>query len=271
VRLDNVGKFTGSFDGRIDTLSDGVEITLMSDDPEKKPLPLRANKMKFDWPEKKGTKPSRIILEGKVVVEHPLATVHAEKADWNFEQGILVFTGNPVMSTEQVKELRGERIILNFKENRFEVEKGRAKEIRLNAPEAAEGAEGKTAPAPPGPALKESDIADWKGFLAKFVAQAKAGAPSPGKRVAQLLDAKTRDTMLSSPADMLLKNKGGILKQLNRVLANPKLYDAACWQGIALDADAQALLAQTGLAPPDQMKLNRRLLEAAYSEFLAKP
>ena len=261
------GYFVSGLDGRIDLMKDGVKITLLSDDPAKKPLPITANQMKFTWPEKGGTKPSRILLEGKVVIEHPQATVHADKADWDFEKGILVFTGAPVITTPQVKELRGEKVVLNFNEDRFEVFGGRAKEIHFGE---AGPADGQTAATGASPMLRGDDIRDWPGFLTKIKAAAAVKEPSPGKHVVGLLDAKAQKFIQTLPVESLVQEKESILKQFNRVLASPKLYDAASWQGVEIDPKTAEELQKGGIDPKEQKRVNRALLEIAFPEFIAK-
>ena len=126
------GYMESSFDGKIDTMSDGVKITLRSDDPAKKPLPITARQVKFHWPEKGGNQPSRIVLEGKVVVDHPDANVRAEKAEWDFEKGILTFTGGPVMKSPKMPDgIEAEKVVLNFNDGRVQMYGGRAHNARL--------------------------------------------------------------------------------------------------------------------------------------------
>lgn len=121
-----------SFDGKIDTMSDGVKITLRSEDPAKKPLPITARQVKFFWPENGGNQPSRIVLEGKVVVEHPEANVQAEKAEWDFEKGILTFTGSPVMRSPRMPEgITAQKVVMNFNDGRIHIDEGRAHNVRL--------------------------------------------------------------------------------------------------------------------------------------------
>jgi hypothetical protein len=263
LRLDQAGVFVGTFDGKIESLSDGVKITLLSNDPEKKPLPISANQMKFSWPEGgSAKKPSRILLEGKVVIEHPQAKVRAEKADWDFDKGLLTFTGDPVMSSEQVEELQGEKIVLNFKENRFQVFGGRAKVINLQ-PVAEGGPSGSSL-------LQESDITDWAGFIGQIKSQGAAAGPSPGKQVLSLLEPQVQKLVTTVAAETLIENKGKLLKQVNHVITSPRLYNADAWKGVELAPEIQALAGQANLSAPDQMRLNRALIEAAFPGMVSK-
>jgi hypothetical protein len=126
------GYMDSSFDGKIDTMSDGVKITLRSEDPAKKPLPITARQVKFFWAENGAKEPARIVLEGKVVVEHPEANVQAEKAEWDFEKGILTFTGSPVMRSPNMPDgITAQKVVLNFNDGRVQVYGGRAHNARL--------------------------------------------------------------------------------------------------------------------------------------------
>ena len=126
------GYMESSFDGKIEKMSDGVKITLKSDDAAKKPLPITSREVKFSWPEKGGSQPSKIVIEGKVVVEHPDASVHAEKAEWDFEKGILTFTGSPVMKSPKMPDgIEAQKVVLNFNDGRVQVYGGRAHNARI--------------------------------------------------------------------------------------------------------------------------------------------
>jgi len=258
--IDGVGVYVSDFKGRIESLSDGVRITLKSDDPEKKPLPISANKMTFSYADNSGSAPSRIVLEGAVSIDHPQATVRAEKADWDFDKGILTFTGNPVINSPQIKEAQAEKVILNFKEDRIEMYKARAKELPLGG--ATEGLDQDPS------ILREENIRDWPAFIAKIKEQAADAKPSPGKRILGLMDEKVRNLLTTVPSETLLKDKSAILKQINKVMANKGLYDANVWKGITLAPEIAALLDKKPLEGKEQTLLNRALIEAAYPDII---
>lgn len=262
LRLDEAGLFVGGFDGTIDRLGDGVKITLLSDDPGLKPLPISAREMKFSWSkEAAGNKPSKILLEGKVAIDHPQATVRAEKADWDLEGGMLIFTGAPVITTEQVPQgIEGQKVILNFKLDKFEVHGGRAKSIPLQS------AMGAGAASDPN-LLREQDIKDWPKFLESIRTQAAAEKPSPGKQVVMLLDAKVQKLLTNTAVETLLTDKATILKQINKVIGNPKLYSEPAWTGITLNSVTRDMLSQGAQAPVT--RLNRSLLSAAFPGIVA--
>jgi hypothetical protein len=257
------GYMSSSFSGKIDRMTDGVRITLRSENPELKPIPIEANTMKFTWPEQGGNRPSRIVLEGKVVIDHPEANVRADKADWDFEKGILTFTGSPVMKGPQAPEgIEAQKIVLNFNEDRFEVYGGRAKEIRLGEMGGEEGGEHKAGP------LRAEDVPDWPAFLAIVRTQAAANEPSPGKRLVSLLDPQVQQAITSDEVEQLLKDKGAIVKPINHALTNPKFYDAAAWQEIELGAEAKVLLGKGTRSTKESARLGRLLLEAAYPDLI---
>ena len=262
LRLDRVGRYEGFLDFRIESFSEGVDITLLSEDPAKKPLPISADRMTFTWPEGKA-RPSRIELEGKVIIEHPQAAVRAEAADWDFEKGLLVFTGDPILRGEDGQQIQAEKVVLNFREDRLTMYGARADKLYIGA---ASGAAAKSRAA----LLDAGDILDWPGFLNTIKAQGAAAEASPGKQIATLLDAEARGFITTLPPATLLEHTDKLLQQINRVMTSPDLYDAAAWKGIALDAPTRALLEQDALSAADQARLNRALLEAAYPDVIQK-
>jgi len=133
--LDWAGHMVCSFDGKIDSMSDGVKITLRSEDPAKKPVLISANQVKFTWPAAAGgsnRRPVSILLEGKVVVEHPEASVRAEKAEWDFDKGLLTFTGSPVMSSAKFPDgIEAQKVVLDFNTGLVQVYGGHGHNVRL--------------------------------------------------------------------------------------------------------------------------------------------
>jgi len=253
--IDGVGVYVSDFNGRIESLSDGVRITLKSDDPANKPLPISANSMKFSYAGESGTTPSLIVISGNVTIEHPDATVQSDKAEWNFKEGTLTFTGNAKISSPQIKEAQAEKVILNFNENRVEMHKMRAKEVPLSG-----ASEDNRDPS----FLREQDVADWPGFIAKIKKEAASEKASPGKRILGLMDEKVRNFLTTVPAETLLEDKSAILKQINKVMTNKNLYDESAWKGISIAPELTELLNKENLEPKQQTLLNRALIKAAY-------
>lgn len=261
MRIDRVGLLVGGLDGTLKKMTNGVQITLLSDDPEMKPLPLKANSMTFTWPEG-ASAPTAIVMEGGVEINHPQATVKAGKAEWDFNKGQLVFTGNPSMDTEMFQGVQGETMVLDFNSNSFSMTGGRAERIEINRGGEAGGA-GDPA------LLKDSDVKDWTALLTAIKTDTKAEGASPGKQILALLDPAVQSALNGSEAQQLVAQKELILKQLNTALRKPGLYSEAAWVDKTVGAGAQALLAKGALTGQEQTRLNRLLLEAAYPELIA--
>jgi len=263
MKIEKVGSCKGSFGGafRIHSMTGGVSIVLKSDDPAQKDLPIRAQSMTFDWPEG-ADQPKRLVLEGNVQIEHPQASVAAERAEWDFESGKLVFTGNPKMDSERAKGLRASRITLNFKTNQLEAEDMSIDEAPMNS------AGGLGSSADPN-LLTEADIKDWPGFIEAIKADQKKEGACPGKQLAAKLGAEAQAALKNMATDMLAQNKGGLLKKINKVLEQPGLYGKEAWSGVTLDDETKALLDKKERTPAEQIRQNRLLLQAAFPAFVA--
>lgn len=260
------GRFKGTF-GKgmaIKEMTDGVRLTLTSKDASLAPLPIRAYTMKFEYAPD-GSKPSKIVMEGNVEVQHAMGAITSEKADWDFDKGLLIFSGSPLLNSDKVKNLRGSEIIFNFKTNEFEVKNMSVAEANFDGFGGAPGAAGS------GDAvLSDAAISDWVGFLKAIKTQAGADAPSPGKQIVGLLDKPAHSALMNTSAQDLAAKKGDVLKMLNKTLKSAKLYDPAAWKGVEIGDEAKALLAKGALQGNDQVQLNRLLLQAAFPEFIKK-
>ena len=252
-------------DGTIQRLEGNVRITLLSDDPEVKPLPISADKVTFTYPEEGGTMPERVLLEGNAVIERPEGTLTADRADWDFDAGILVLTGNPVMNTPTIRDFRGEEIRFDFNANTIKVIKGKIERLDLSGP-----ATGKPVAADPS-LLKETDVKDWKAFLTMMKEHAGAAGPSPSRRILDLFEPGVKSVFQTAPIEDLLELKGKFLKSLNKLLTRPEFYDESAWKGVAIPDEAASLLkarAERALGPREITRLNRLLLGAAYPELI---
>ncbi|HUW59459.1 MAG TPA: hypothetical protein VMZ06_00520 [Candidatus Bathyarchaeia archaeon] len=254
------GLFKGGLDGTIESLTEGAKIVLFSSKDPSKRLPISANEIRFTWPA--GGDPTNMILTGRVVVDHPQIHVKSEKADWDMVKGILTFTGDPIIKTPQGQEVRGQRIAVNMTDNTFQVYGVVIPEMQLRG--AGFGAAAAADPS----LLREADVLDWVGLLNGVRAEA-AAPPSPGKQVVAQLDQSAQKMITSVPVETLVENKAGLIKQINKVLASPKFYDKAAWNGKQLDKQTQDLLAKTDLAGADLTRANRGLLESAYPGMIA--
>ncbi len=256
----DAGRFLGSFDGPmvIKEMTDGVRIILLSDDPDVKPLPIRAYTMQFDYKDQ-GATPSRIIMEGNVEVQHPQGTVTAERADWDFEKELLTFSGNPVMNSESIRGLRGSRILINFKSNTLEVVDMQAQQVPLRGVGDADPS-----------LLTEADFPDWPGFVQTLKAQAASDESSPGKQILAHLGADVSGQLTSTPLEVLIERKSSLINQLNKAIRKPGLYNETAWKNVTLSDEVKALMAKTAPEAAEQTRLNRLLLEAAYPEYIVK-
>lgn len=255
------GLFKGGLDGTIESLTDGAKIVLFSSKDAEKRLPISANEIHFVWPA--GGDPTNMLLTGRVVVDHPQVHVRSEKADWDMVKGILTFTGDPIIKTPQGQEVRGQRVVINMSDSTFQVYGVVIPEWQLGGA----GFGGATAAADPS-LLREEDVLDWPGLLNKVRAEA-AAPPSPGKQVVAQLDQSAQKMITSVPVETLVENKSGLIKQINKVLASPKFYDKAAWNGKTIDKQTQDLLAKENLAGAGLTRANRGLLECAYPGMIA--
>ncbi|MBI2434711.1 MAG: hypothetical protein HYV26_17785 [Candidatus Hydrogenedentes bacterium] len=253
------GLLKANLDGTLDELTGGVRIVLKSDKPEVKPLPIAAATMKFNWPKGAST-PVSIVMDGKVEIEHPQATVHSQHAEWNFEKGTVVFTGSPVMSSTVFKEMRAKSVTIDFEAGTLEAEQGSVSEVQLNQAGMGGGSNPNL--------LAASDVSDWTGLITALKEQGKAQTPSPGRQILAQLDRQAQSVLINTPAADLAKDPSLLVKQFNAVLRKPGLYNAEAWQGTTLGEEAQGLLKQEKLSVDDQIRLNRLLLQAAYPQFI---
>jgi len=259
------GRMKGNFaTGAIDEMTEGAKIRLLSTDPDKKPLPIKAQTMKFTWKEGQST-PSTIVMDHNVEVNHPDAQITAGHAEWNFESGEVVFTGEHVVNNDRIKGLRGEKMMLNVKTNNFEVIRVRADEVPLQGMDVPGGGKGDAS------LLREGDVKDWAGLIGKLRAEANAEPASPGRQIVSQISADNRKLLMSVDTAVLLQRKGDIVKLMNSVLKSPKLYSADAWKGHALNEEAQKLASAEKRTPDEQIRLNRLLLNAAYPELVTAP
>ncbi len=240
----------------------GADLVFRSKDPAND-LPVRAQRIDFTYANPDDPTPSRIVLQGNVVIEHSEGTIRAAKADINFQTGDAVFTGSPKLDSARAKGLESERIVLNLNTQDVTMEGMSAKQILLEDPEAS---------AADKMLLSDSDVTDWTAFINTFKREVTAEEPSAGKHLASLLDENIRRAVIAVSAENLLRDRAGILKQLNTAVQSPALYDAAIWPVDTLPADVRALaeLGPTAIGAEDLLRLNRALLHVAYPE-LVKP
>jgi hypothetical protein len=254
--------------GKLDSLTGGVVIELLSDDASQPSLPIRANTITFEWKEG-SSMPSKIKMDGNVDIKHPQGQIKAQHADWNLESGDLVFTGSPVMDSDTFKNLAAERIMINMETGAFSLEQTSVDKMPLKGADgggASSGGGGGGA-AMPGD-LTESDITDFEGLINTLKTQGKAEGDNPGKQILAKLNPTVRGMLESQETAVLVGAKADIIKQLNGVLRKPGMYKRAAWEGIALSDEVNALIAKKNQTPEEQSRQNRLLLQAAYPDMI---
>ena len=122
--------------------------------------------------------------------------------------------------------------------------------------------------------LQPGEVLDWAGLCAAFVRERDAGE-EPGKTVWERLRLKRVKQAVERFAHGPLLAAGGedeILNALNGILSRRQFCEEAGLDEASLPAEAQALLARArkSLNAKEVMRLNRRLLEAAYPDYVAK-
>lgn len=265
ILLHHVGTLEGNYqEGHfLRKMAGGVDMTFVAADPSDN-LKIQAETVDFVYGQEDSDQPSRILLEGGVHITNRDNIIRSEKADVDFQSGMAVFTGNPVMNTEQVKDLAAEKILVNLRTGDFEMFNIQSAEMRLDTPSHP----------PKNPyQLSSNDVRDWPGLLEILKDQGTASAPTPGRRVIEALDKEVRAAMATASIEMLVQQHEQILEQLNRALASPSLYDEESWEGIPLAPEAMALIAQgTQNLPKEKIVwFNRHLLQAAYPRHIAPP
>ena len=121
--------------------------------------------------------------------------------------------------------------------------------------------------------LAERDILDWPALCSKLAAGGKADAPSPARRIWQLLPEEARALARSAAGGTELerKQRTDLLAALNAVVRDRSFHDAAHFAGLELSREASELLAQprAELWPEHVQRLNRLLFEAAFPDAIA--
>ncbi len=265
MKIEKVGKLKGTLNQgmSIREMSGGVSIVLLSQEPNTPNMPIKADKMTFEWEEGRNS-PVLIRMEGKVYLEHPEGKLTAEKAVWDFKREVVEFTGNPTLDSPKAQGLKGSKIVMDFKNNTIDIENLQADMIPLQVEGSGGGAETGL------PLLTESDVSDWNGFIVELKKQGQADGMTPGKYLLSKFDGDARSQFLSAPNDLILKRKQDLVKQINRLLRKSDFYNKEAWTKITIPETANELLKKGNLTPQEQVQLNRLLLQCAFPN-LVKP
>lgn len=253
--------------GKLDSLTGGVVIELLSDDAAQPSLPIRANTITFEWVEG-SSMPSKIKMDGNVDIKHPQGQIKAQHADWNLESGDLVFTGSPVMDSDTFKNLAAERIMINMETGAFSLEQTSVDKMPLKGTDGGGASAGSSGGAPMPGDLTEADVTDFEGLINSLKTQGKAEGDNPGKQILAKLNPTVRGMLESQETAVLVGAKADIITQLNSVIRKPGMYKRAAWEGIALSEELNALIAKKDQTPEEQSRQNRLLLHAAYPAMI---
>lgn len=252
--------------GMLESVTGGFDITLLPKNPEEKGVRLRGDTLEFVAPQKEGERPTQLILKSNVIIDHPQVVIMADKAEWDQESNVLVFTGNPMIKSSQAKEIRGTRMELDLNTMKFHVQDFAAPEVNLRQePKAAN---------PEKPAVFDtSSVRDWSAFLARLRKENEAARATPGKTLTAMLDADSRAAIVKlsskdAPSEALTKKVSGAI---DAALRSKAFYSAAAWEGVTIPEDAQELLDKgiESLSARDTIRLNRALLESAFPNDIA--
>lgn len=255
--------------GRIDGIHGGAELELIPADPASPPMRVKGDDITFQYAEG-SQEPEVLVLTGNVNVTHPQGNIIAAKGEWNRRTGDLVFQGSPAtLKRKDGGDLSAPKITFNMETGQMSAEGGfQITNMPLSSMSGAPGA-GKAEQG--GALLTAKDVTDWPALIGGVKRQAAADAPSPGKQIMAQFDPALRKQFNNVVDDKApnASTQSELVKALNRALKAKTLYDAEAWKGIELPADAQALLAKETRTADEVVKLNRRLLEAAYPGAIA--
>lgn len=248
----------------------GAELELIPADPARPPMRVRANDIGFKY-SGDSTEPDTLLLNGNVNVNHPQGNIVAQKGEWDRRSGALVFHGNPVvLKRKEGGDLSAPTVTFNMETGQMTAEGGfQLRNMPLTGVSGAGGSKQETQSPY---LLTVKDVKDWPALIGSVKRQAAGAAPAPGKQVLAQFDPKLRQ-QFNSVTDTQTPNQStqaDLVKALNRALREKDLYDAEAWKGIDLGPDAGELLKKESLSSEEVVRLNRRLLEAAYPDAITR-
>ena len=268
MRFDNVvidaGVVTLNFDtGRIDRIGAGAALVIHPTDPAQKDLRIRAGEISMEYASEDAADPAQVVFDGDVRIDHPVGTITAGHADWDFSKNVIVFTESPIIKSERFKSAKADKIVLDMTNNTMTLE-GNTQILGAQLTGDEGGGTGD-------PSLYAAgDVRDWPALVGKLKAGSAADAASPAKQVIATLDAQSRKMFQGASEAMLLENKDQVVKMLNVAVKSAKLYTAEAWAGVTLDDATKTLVDAAPGSGPELSKMNRALLHAAFPAELAE-
>ncbi len=124
-----------------------------------------------------------------------------------------------------------------------------------------------------GSILRDEDLLNREKLVERIVAQGKSSAPSPGRRIWELMDAPLKRSLETKPREPfeIRQRNTDLVQSLQSMIERRDFYRESDWAKIALPS-AASKLAGEGLEslPDDQVaRFNRLALEAAYPGEIA--
>lgn len=122
--------------------------------------------------------------------------------------------------------------------------------------------------------IKSDHITDWQGLVDQLKAQPNETQPAAAAKVFERLSPILRQRLLNMNPEAALDKRSRLLllAELNAVLDDPTLFDAASWKNAPLNGDSLPLI-QKGvdkLTTRELTALNRCLVETAFPGSIAK-
>lgn len=262
--------FSGDLEFNLDSglperITNGAEIILYSEDGGGDRLRVRAATIVFESQEG-AERPSKVILDGSVVVEHPQGTARAAHGEWSVDADVIIFTGSPVFEIANGMELKGDRAEMNLRTGKGRMLNSSATKVRFNSMRSEKASA-------PG-LLAVEDITDWPALLGALKKQASSEDATPGRQIVQFIDPNMRKLLpgIDSTKAPTPENQAVIVKELNKALGVPGLYNETAWAGTSTDPIVPLMLEKgtSSLSSEELVLLNRRLFEAAYPGAIAR-
>jgi phospho-N-acetylmuramoyl-pentapeptide-transferase len=121
--------------------------------------------------------------------------------------------------------------------------------------------------------IAEADVTDWPGFVEELTPPHRAPVPEGKARVWAALPEGLQARLAAAveaeevPAEL----RADILGALNGIIVKGELYDEQAWDRARLNGEGRRLVENAGsLAPMEQARLNRMLVESAFPEHVVR-